>query len=276
MPLVRRKGQAHRLGTPFNATSFSALIADCGRMEEGSHMTRSPPGGLPSKPSLEQLRKQAKALHRKCRDGDVQARGRLETHLKRPTDDRPVTLADAHFVIAREHGFDNWSAMKAKVEQVEHQLVHVGTRRTLSDHSPKIRTNAMNNRNILGHPRIAQILLTSADLDEAERFYGELLGLPLVDQALPVMKWFGCGGVNLLLHKDEAPKPVGYVYFAVPGEPGRIDQTYAELKSAGVDVKQPPHCIAKDWHGHDVWLAFFDDPWGNHLALISDVPVAKA
>jgi hypothetical protein len=55
---------------------------------------------LPSEPSLEQLKKQAKDRVRKLR----------------ATGNSQVTLADAQFAIAREYGFINWSELKSHIE----------------------------------------------------------------------------------------------------------------------------------------------------------------
>lgn len=73
-----------------------------------------PGSSLPSRPSLEQQRKQAKELLRDYRGGDASARERIRRHL--PDKERP-TLADAQFVLAREHGFRSWAALKAHTEQ---------------------------------------------------------------------------------------------------------------------------------------------------------------
>ncbi len=55
--------------------------------------------------SLEQLRKQAKELLRQLRNGDPSAAERLRKH--KPNVSNPI-LADAQFVLAREHGFESW------------------------------------------------------------------------------------------------------------------------------------------------------------------------
>ena len=60
---------------------------------------------LPNRPSLEQLRKQAKELLQQLRNGDPSAAERLR-HYK-PNFSDPI-LADAQFVLAREHGFESW------------------------------------------------------------------------------------------------------------------------------------------------------------------------
>jgi len=73
-----------------------------------------PGSSLPPRPSLEQQRKQAKELLRAFRAGDASARERIRRHLP---DKARLTLADAQFVLAREHGFRSWAALKAHVEQ---------------------------------------------------------------------------------------------------------------------------------------------------------------
>ncbi len=70
--------------------------------------------GLPPRPSLEQLRKQAKELLRGLRAGEPAALARLRAH---SSAESPV-LADAQFVLAREHGFESWSKLVRHVEAV--------------------------------------------------------------------------------------------------------------------------------------------------------------
>lgn len=60
---------------------------------------------LPHRPSLGQLRKQAKELLQQLRNGDPSAAERLRKYKANASD--PI-LADAQFVLAREHGFDSW------------------------------------------------------------------------------------------------------------------------------------------------------------------------
>ena len=60
---------------------------------------------LPQHPSLEQLRKQAKELLQQLRSGDPSATERLRK--SKPNVSEPI-LADAQFVLAREHGFESW------------------------------------------------------------------------------------------------------------------------------------------------------------------------
>jgi ankyrin repeat protein len=79
------------------------------------------PSHLPDRPNLEQLKNQAKSLLRdaRARDADALARfGALPAFAnRRPSDLREsdVALHDAQSVIAREHGFPSWQALRDEV-----------------------------------------------------------------------------------------------------------------------------------------------------------------
>jgi hypothetical protein len=67
---------------------------------------------LPGKPSLEQLRKQAKELAAALRGGS------LERLAAWSDVSGEITLADAQYVIARENGFSTWAEMKHHIESL--------------------------------------------------------------------------------------------------------------------------------------------------------------
>src|SRR5262249_45199011 len=79
---------------------------------------------LPDRPNLDQLKHQAKDLLRDARDRDPVAlrRFRLLPAFARVSDAelamRPLLLHDAQSVIAREHGFDSWNALREHVEEL--------------------------------------------------------------------------------------------------------------------------------------------------------------
>jgi len=76
----------------------------------------TPHSSLPT--SLEQQHKLAKDLIRAARDGDPIALERIRavrSDAASPT--RPLKLADAQFVVAREAGFDSWPQLVAELEQ---------------------------------------------------------------------------------------------------------------------------------------------------------------
>jgi ankyrin repeat protein len=82
-----------------------------------------PAKSLPERPSLAQLKLQAKELQRLHREKRQPAAARiianhprLSTRDAQAVFDTPLKLADAQLVIAREHGFESWAAMKHEVE----------------------------------------------------------------------------------------------------------------------------------------------------------------
>jgi hypothetical protein len=94
-------------------------------------------------PSLEQLKRQAKELLRAVRSGDPRALSRMNAHL--PADHLPplhqyskVRLAQALFVIAREHGFASWPRLKASMSTTRTQtaLEQPGKMTGSSVHAP--------------------------------------------------------------------------------------------------------------------------------------------
>lgn len=70
---------------------------------------------LTSRPDFAQQGKQAKELLVRYTEGDVESRARVRAILP---DKRLITLADAQFVIAREYGFVDWSALKRHIESL--------------------------------------------------------------------------------------------------------------------------------------------------------------
>ena len=75
----------------------------------------STPKSLPSRPSLESLRKQAKRLARDISAGDADAIARARAQL--PHAALPLTQRDAQLVLAREYGYAGWRDLIAAVHQ---------------------------------------------------------------------------------------------------------------------------------------------------------------
>jgi ankyrin repeat protein len=76
---------------------------------------------LPERPNLEQLKNQAKTLLRAAHAADPSAFARFQSHpafAKKSTAELAHTaLHDAQSVIAREHGFPSWNALREHVEE---------------------------------------------------------------------------------------------------------------------------------------------------------------
>jgi ankyrin repeat protein len=73
---------------------------------------------LPSTPSLAQQKKQAKELLQSFTAGDPEARDRVRAVLP---DKQRIALGDTQFVLAREYGFADWSALKQHIDALEEQ-----------------------------------------------------------------------------------------------------------------------------------------------------------
>ena len=79
---------------------------------------------LPPRPSLEQLKKQAKSLLKRLQAADPEALTRIrESHPRLRNQEQfaasPFTLADAQLVIAAEYGFTSWAKLQAHVKILE-------------------------------------------------------------------------------------------------------------------------------------------------------------
>src|SRR5439155_7315468 len=79
----------------------------------------SPASPLPARPSIVQLRKQAKELLRDYRANDRAALALVQEHHPRITSERRVVLADAQLVVAREYRFSSWAKLKHHVQSLE-------------------------------------------------------------------------------------------------------------------------------------------------------------
>ena len=80
---------------------------------------------LHSKPSLHQLKRQAKELQTACRNGDPEVCAwvkKLLPRLKNASQAEvwagEVSLSEAQLVIARRYGFDSWPKLKKYVESI--------------------------------------------------------------------------------------------------------------------------------------------------------------
>jgi methylmalonyl-CoA/ethylmalonyl-CoA epimerase len=113
---------------------------------------------------------------------------------------------------------------------------------------------------------IGQIALTVENLAEAKAFYQDVLGMRFLFDA-GTMSFFQCGSVRLMIGASEKQADRGgtILYFRVP----EIRQAHGTLVANGVAFVQEPHLVAR-MKSHDLWLAFFRDPAGNTLALMSE------
>jgi methylmalonyl-CoA/ethylmalonyl-CoA epimerase len=120
-----------------------------------------------------------------------------------------------------------------------------------------------------GLQRIGQIALGVQDVDRAEAFYRDTLGLRKLYR-FDELAFFDCSGVRLLLEKvrDGDPlRPAAPVYFACPD----LALAMRELQKRGVSFVGPAQLVAA-MEDHDLWMAYFTDPDGNALSLMQEAP----
>ena len=116
-----------------------------------------------------------------------------------------------------------------------------------------------------------QVALTSTDLEEAQSFYEEQLGLRMIARFDPPgLMFFDAGGVRLSIQKVDAPHSTDAVIYFRVSDIGTASQA---LKDRGVAFERDPELVYKDRDGQfgkageEEWMAFFKDPSGNLLAL---------
>jgi len=122
---------------------------------------------------------------------------------------------------------------------------------------------------LLNLSQIGQIALAVGDVDRAEAFYEERLGLRKLYR-FGDLTFFDCAGVRLMLEKAKARAAIGrssVIYFRCAD----IALAVQELARRGVSFDHGPRLIAK-MDDHDLWMAFFTDPDGHTLALMHEAP----
>ena len=118
--------------------------------------------------------------------------------------------------------------------------------------------------------RVLETILYVGDLEAAERFHGEVLGLELDSRQPGLFVFFRCGEGMLLLFEPEAAtagrsvpahgaRGPGHVCFAVPE--ADLDPWKTRLREAGVAIEQE---VTWPRGGRSF---YFRDPAGNSLEL---------
>jgi DNA-binding CsgD family transcriptional regulator/catechol 2,3-dioxygenase-like lactoylglutathione lyase family enzyme len=115
---------------------------------------------------------------------------------------------------------------------------------------------------------VGQISRMVRDIPRAVEWYRDVLGLPHLF-TFGDLAFFDCQGVRLYLNKcqDGAELRDSVIYFRVAD----ISAECERLHTRGVVFKGAPHMIHKHADGSEEWMAFFEDPDGQLLALMSQV-----
>lgn len=111
---------------------------------------------------------------------------------------------------------------------------------------------------------IAQISRSVKDIEQAQTWYGQVLGLTHL-YTFGKLAFFDCAGSRLMLTQESAPTSESILYFRAAD----IAATYDDLRSRGVEFINAPHMIHKHADGTKEWLAMLKDPEGRPLGIMS-------
>jgi len=114
---------------------------------------------------------------------------------------------------------------------------------------------------------IGQISRSVSDIARAQTWYGSVLGLEHL-YTFGKMAFFNCDGVRLLLVETDSVLPgESMLYLRVRD----IARASTELQARGVEFSHAPHLVHRHADGTEEWMAFFKDPEGRPLAIMSQV-----
>ena len=204
----------------------------------------------------------------------------------RPRHDDVLTPAEWRIAHAVKHGMTNRAiaerrgisldAVKFHIENIVAKL-GVSSRKELRQWFRAPKGSALSRRPIdLNTPvtfgPIGQIARSVQDIEKAQHWYGKVLGLPHL-YTFERLAFFDCGGTRLMLtQKDAASADESILYWRVEN----IVNAYETLKGRGVEFLGAPHMIHRHGDGTEEWMAFFKDPEGRPLALMSQVKAVTA
>ena len=114
---------------------------------------------------------------------------------------------------------------------------------------------------------ISQISRTVRNIQEAQRWYGEVLGLKHL-HTFGDLAFFDFDGIRLLLSEaEDSSGAESIIYFNVAD----IRSAHAELLERGVEFLGAPHMIHRHPDGTEEWMAALKDNEGRPLAILSQV-----
>jgi DNA-binding CsgD family transcriptional regulator/catechol 2,3-dioxygenase-like lactoylglutathione lyase family enzyme len=201
----------------------------------------------------------------------------------RPRHGDVLTPAEWRVVEAVRHGLSNPAIAARQGVSLNAVKYHVGnaltklglaSRKDLK-HWSGVRRDSVLNRKAPDMSKatqigpLAQVARHVADLETAQRWYAEALGLELL-YAFPGMAFFRLGETRLYLQQTEKAAGESILYFRVDD----IHAAHALLEGRGVSFINAPHMIYRHPDGTEEWMAEFRDSEGQPLALMAQARAA--
>jgi DNA-binding CsgD family transcriptional regulator/extradiol dioxygenase family protein len=196
----------------------------------------------------------------------------------RPPHDDVLTPAEWRVVQAVRHGLSNAKIAKLRgisLDAVKFHTENAVAKLLLTDRNALRRWRGIPKRSALQVKAmtapfkleaVGQIARHVSDIKRAEEWYGKVLGLTHLF-TFDKLAFFDLGGTRLYLQQHDKPGPESILYFRVRD----IQGAYTELQTRGIMFAGAPHMIHKHADGTEEWMAFFNDPEGRPLALMSKV-----
>lgn len=118
---------------------------------------------------------------------------------------------------------------------------------------------------------IGQISRSVTDIEASERWYRDVIGIDHL-YTFGDLAFFDCGGTRLMLSQvEDKPGNESLIYLRVPD----INAAHERLEAQGIEFINAPHMVHKHDDGVEEWMAFFNDPEGRPLAIMSVVEPAE-
>ncbi len=202
--------------------------------------------------------------------------------MKRPRGRPPhadvLTPAEWRTVHAVQHGMSNAEIARRRgvsIDAVKFHLANalaklgLSTRRELRAWFRVPRGSALSNKETTVSEsmvtRLGQVARSVSDTAASEKWYRDVLGLTHL-YTFGTLAFFDLGGTRLMLsQQDGGAVKESILYLEVTD----IAAAHAQLQSRGVRFTHAPHLIHKHADGTEEWMAFFEDPDGRPLALMS-------
>lgn len=198
-------------------------------------------------------------------------------HRDRMADTDPLTPAEQRIVDGVRHGMSNRTLSERRgtsIDAVRYHLKNLYSKLGLEDRSAlrhwrgDAKPSGEETQGMQLGP-IGQLAIPVADVDVAKQFYGDTLGLPHL-YTYGKLAFYDAGGVRLMLNAAGGHQAGSVIYLRVDD----IDRAFDTLAAHGIEFAGAPHMIFRHPDGVEEWMAFFDDPFGNPLAIMCQVATA--
>lgn len=136
----------------------------------------------------------------------------------------------------------------------------------------RVESQLTNRTTIVPHTNlssIGQIARFVSNIERSVDWYRDVLGLTHLFTHGD-LAFFDCDGTRLFLNIGDV-KANSIIYFNVDD----IHLTYRTMTEQGVEAVSAPHMIHTHEDGTEEWMAFFNDPDGQPLGLMSKTPPSQ-